>query len=217
MKRLILPVVAAATALSAVAVVPASAKQAPHDHRPQRATGHVSLHVARHAVMSGQQLVVHGRARPAGRHRVKIVFRGPDGGLATTTTKPTGAFALRWQASTPGNYKVRAYGVHDRQATGSTSPARKLTAFRYAGASYYGPGLYGNGVACGGTLMPDTLGVAHKTLPCGTKVKLRYHGHSITVPVIDRGPYVAGRDYDLTEATKEKLGFPGVDTVLANR
>ncbi len=34
-------------------------------------------------------------------------------------------------------------------------------------------------------------------------VKLRYHGHSITVPVIDRGPYVAGRDYDLTEATKD--------------
>ena len=65
--------------------------------------------------------------------------------------------------------------------------------------------------------MPGTLGVAHKTLPCGTKVKLRYHGRSVTVPVIDRGPYVAGRDYDLTEATKERLGFPGVGTVLANR
>ncbi len=58
------------------------------------------------------------------------------------------------------------------------------------------------------------MGVAHKTLPCGTKVKLRYHGRSVTVPVIDRGPYVAGRDYDLTEAVKEKLGFPGVGTVL---
>jgi uncharacterized membrane protein len=76
--------------------------------------------------------------------------------------------------------------------------------------------LSGNGVACGGTLMPGTLGVAHKTLPCGTMVKLRYHGRSITVPVIDRGPYVAGRDYDLTEATRDRLGFPGVDTVLAD-
>ena len=65
--------------------------------------------------------------------------------------------------------------------------------------------------------MPGTLGVANKTLPCGTKVKLRYHGRSVTVPVIDRGPYVAGRDYDLTEATKERLGFPGVGTVLASR
>jgi rare lipoprotein A len=216
MKRLILPAVAAAAALSAGAVVPATAKQAPRD-RPQRATGHVSLHVARHAVLSGEQLVVHGRVRPEGRHKVKVVFRGPDGGLATATTKPSGAFAVRWEASAPGNYEVRAYGVHDRRATGSSSPARKLTSFRYAGASYYCPGLYGNGVACGGTLMPDTLGVAHKTLPCGTMVKLRYHGRSITVPVIDRGPYVAGRDYDLTEATKEKLGFPGVDQVLANK
>ena len=48
-------------------------------------------------------------------------------------------------------------------------------------------------------------------------VKLRYHGRSITVPVIDRGPYVAGRDYDLTEATRDRLGFPGVDTILATR
>lgn len=215
--RLILPAVAVAAALSAAATIPATAKQAPRDQRPQRVAGHVSLHVSRHAVVSGERLVVHGRVRPEGRHRVKVVFRGPDGGLATATTGAGGAFTVRWEAGGPGNYRVRAYGVHDRRVTGSVSPARKLSAFRYAGASYYGPGLYGNGVACGGTLLPDTLGVAHKTLPCGTKVKLRYHGRSITVPVIDRGPYVAGRDYDLTEATKEKLGFPGVDTVLANR
>jgi rare lipoprotein A len=92
-----------------------------------------------------------------------------------------------------------------------------MTAFHAAEASYYGPGLYGSGVACGGTLQPGTLGVAHKTLPCGTKVRLRYHGRSITVPVIDRGPYVAGRDFDLTEATRERLGFPGVDVLLSNR
>ena len=115
-----------------------------------------------------------------------------------------------------GNYDVTAYGVHDRQVRGSHSPARHLTSYRLAGASYYGPGLYGNGVACGGTLEPGTLGVANKTLPCGTMVKLRYGSHSITVPVIDRGPYVAGREYDLTEATKDRLGFPGVGDVLAN-
>ena len=65
--------------------------------------------------------------------------------------------------------------------------------------------------------MPGTLGVANKTLPCGTRVKLRYHGHTVTVPVIDRGPYVAGRDFDLTEATRDRLHFPGVGTVLASR
>ena len=76
-------------------------------------------------------------------------------------------------------------------------------------ASYYGPGLYGNGVACGGTLLPGTLGVANKTLPCGTMVRLRYHGRSVTVPVIDRGPYVAGRDYDLTDGDQGAAPLPG--------
>ena len=66
-------------------------------------------------------------------------------------------------------------------------------------------------------IAPATIGVAHKTLPCGTKVKLRYHGRAVTAPVIDRGPYVAGRDYDLTWAVKQRLGFPGVGTVLASR
>ena len=94
---------------------------------------------------------------------------------------------------------------------------RRVTAFYEAGASYYGPGLYGSGMACGGTLMPGTLGVAHKTLPCGTRVTLRYHGHTVTVPVVDRGPYVAGRDFDLTTATRDRLHFPGVGTVLASR
>jgi rare lipoprotein A (peptidoglycan hydrolase) len=111
---------------------------------------------------------------------------------------------------------VRAFGVHDRHTHGAASKVRHLTSYRQAGASYYGPGLYGNGVACGGTLTPDTLGVANRTLPCGTMVKIRYHGRHITVPVIDRGPYVAGRDYDLTEATRNRLGFPGVGTILAN-
>jgi rare lipoprotein A (peptidoglycan hydrolase) len=48
-------------------------------------------------------------------------------------------------------------------------------------------------------------------------VKLRYRGRSVTVPVIDRGPYVAGRSYDLTAATKARLGFPGVGIILASR
>ena len=49
------------------------------------------------------------------------------------------------------------------------------------------------------------------TLPCGTMVTLRYGGRTITVPVIDRGPYVAGRDYDLTYATQGGPGRRGPD------
>src|SRR5436305_10416294 len=82
--------------------------------------------------------------------------------------------------------------------------------FRYAGASWYGPGLWGHKTACGATLRRNTLGVAHKTLPCGTTVKFVYHGHAIVTQVIDRGPYVKGRAFDLTQAASEALGFEGV-------
>ncbi len=75
--------------------------------------------------------------------------------------------------------------------------------------SWYGPGLIGNGTACGQTLTRSLVGVAHRTLPCGTKVTFRHNGRVVRVPVIDRGPYVGAREYDLTAATARKLGFSG--------
>jgi hypothetical protein len=212
--RFILPAMAAAIALS-VGLAPALARSESHHH--ERSRSHVTLHLSTHTVLEGNGLAVRGKVRPSGRHRVKVVFRGPDSGHLGVTTRANGTFALRLIPKRTGTYAVRAYGIHDRRVRGSRSAKRRLTSYRLAGASYYGPGLYGNGVACGGTLMPGTMGVANKTLPCGTMVKLRYHGRTVTVPVIDRGPYVAGREYDLTEAVKEKLGFPGVGTVMATR
>ncbi len=220
--RFILPVLGAAMALS-IGASPAVAQQhhqnQGHHKRhqaPRRVKSHVALHVSGHTVLAGAGVTVRGKVSPAGGHRVKVVIGGTDRKVVTVHTKSNGTFRAKWSADQIGNYTVTAYGIHDKQVRGSHSKVRHLTSYRYAGASYYGPGLYGNGVACGGTLEPGTLGVANKTLPCGTMVKLRYHGRSITVPVIDRGPYVAGREYDLTEATKDRLGFPGVGDVLAN-
>ena len=85
-----------------------------------------------------------------------------------------------------------------------------FSTWRSGGASWYGPGLYGNSTACGQTLRPSTLGVAHKTLPCGTFVKFRHRGHVLVTQVIDRGPYIAGRSWDLTEAASEALDFESV-------
>jgi len=80
-------------------------------------------------------------------------------------------------------------------------------------ASFYGAPLFGNGVACGGILHPWTLGVANKTLPCGTKVLFQYGNRAIEVKVIDRGPYIAGREWDLTAATAVALHFPGLGPI----
>jgi hypothetical protein len=84
---------------------------------------------------------------------------------------------------------------------------------RTAGATWYGPGLYGNSTACGRTLRPSTVGVAHKTLPCGTAVRFVYEGRSLITRVIDRGPYSPGNAFDLTNGARRALGFEGVDQV----
>lgn len=91
-------------------------------------------------------------------------------------------------------------------APGPATTARQPTGAAVL-ASWYGPGFYGETTACGITLTPQTLGVANLTLPCGTMLTLRSPaGRTITVPVIDRGPFIAGRTLDLTYATTVALG-----------
>jgi len=80
-------------------------------------------------------------------------------------------------------------------------------------ATWYGPGLFGNQTACGKTLTRETMGVAHKTLPCGSKVVLRYKGRFVRTKVIDRGPFANGAKWDLTQATAEALGFESTGDV----
>jgi hypothetical protein len=74
--------------------------------------------------------------------------------------------------------------------------------------SWYGPGFYGKRTACGLAYTQTIVGVAHRTLPCGTKVTFRNpaNGRVVTAPVIDRGPYVSGRQWDLSAGMCAKLG-----------
>lgn len=83
----------------------------------------------------------------------------------------------------------------------------KAADYQPARATWYGPGFFGHRTACGSMLTHRTLGVAHKRLACGTRVALRYRGRTIVVPVIDRGPYSRGVDFDLTYATARRLGM----------
>lgn len=73
--------------------------------------------------------------------------------------------------------------------------------------SAYGPGLYGNKTADGTRLTPNTVGVAHKKLPLGTKVEITVNGRTVPATVIDRGPYVGDRKFDLTNGLIKQLGF----------
>ncbi|CAN5217622.1 hypothetical protein BH24ACT23_BH24ACT23_01180 [soil metagenome] len=168
----------------------------------------------RHTVV-GHNVKLKGRVLPAGsKRRVKV-----EVGSRTirTRTNRRGRFAVRWNPSSTGDYKVKARAKRNRDAAGSGDRGGRVTAYRYAHASWYGPGFYGNRTACGQTLTSSTRGVAHKSLPCGTKLRLRYRSRTVTVRVIDRGPYVAGREFDLTRATKDDLGFGSTGTILSSR
>lgn len=86
-----------------------------------------------------------------------------------------------------------------------------LPAARVALASWYGSpadGTLGNRTACGQLYTTEILGLAHRTLPCGTLVWLSHRDRSVVVAVIDRGPYVDGREFDLSAATRAALGCP---------
>lgn len=162
-------------------------------------------------VRAGRKAVVVGRTQPGRRALLQIRRRGHWYTIDRTVAAAGGRFALLSRRRAPMSVpaRVRVRGEHRRLG--------RLNVYRVAYASWYGPGLYGGHLACGGTLSAGRLGVAHKTLPCGTKVTLRHHGHKVRVPVIDRGPYVGGREYDLTEATAAKLGFHGHGGILTTK
>lgn len=126
-----------------------------------------------------------------------------------------GRYSASFKARHKGFRKVRAVfrgdGISTRQRA-----TKKLTIYRPDRATWYGPGFYGNRTACGKTLRSGTLGVAHRSLPCGAKVSILYRGRTVTVPVIDRGPYTHA-NWDLTEETAERLGFSGTGTIGVTR
>jgi hypothetical protein len=130
--------------------------------------------------------------------------------LARARTGAKGRFRLNYVPHRIGSEAVRLRFAGDAGDLAARRRLGRLNVFRLAEASWYGGG---GALACGGALTSSTLGVANRTLPCGTLVTLRYGGRSVRVPVIDRGPFVEGREFDLTEATKQVLGFGGTGEV----
>jgi len=174
---------------------------------------------ARHA-LGGRTIRVRGTLLPQLRGR-RIVLQLRSGGrwraVDRVRTSAGGRFRARFAPRGIGSYRLRARFAGGALAAADGQRLGKVHSYRAGSASWYGPGLYGNALGCGGTLTPSTLGVAHKTLPCGTRVRFRYRGRSVTVPVVDRGPYVGGREWDLTAATRQRLGFGSTGTVYSTR
>lgn len=208
-------IVAAATPAKADAPAPASPPQPLH------------ANFKRKNVLYGGRVPVAGvlLTGQAGRRVLLQVDRGHGWHtVARTRTGARGRFHASFRPHGLGRYRMRVRLVGPVAASSSTTlntaavhTRGKVTVYRRTVASWYGPGFMGGRTACGGTLGAGTLGVANKTLPCGTRVTFHYHGHTVTARVVDRGPYVAGREWDLTPAVKARLHFPSTGTVWSTR
>jgi rare lipoprotein A len=182
---------------------------------PVRVTADVVARQAKRSVLGGGRIAVHGRVLPvAGARPVRL--QGHSGKhwvtLAAGRTRSTGRFTLRYRATVGTNRRLRVVFPGDAANARATAPAGTVTVYQPAVASwYYDAGLQRG---CG---FSARFGVANKTLPCGTKVQFRYGGRTVMATVDDRGPYVAGRTWDLGQSTRAALGFnAGVATVWAS-
>ncbi|MCK9248730.1 MAG: septal ring lytic transglycosylase RlpA family protein [Solirubrobacteraceae bacterium] len=200
---------AQATTTTPLARTPAKVAKTEIRVRRQRVAGRVG----RRAAYSGRvtnapkRLWVRLETREDGRWKV----------VARDAVDRKGRFRITKRIDDVGRVPSRLRVVKRAGITGDRRGVKGLHGFRRAYASYYGPGLYGGPLACGGRLSPGTHGVAHKSLPCGTKVTVRVGKRQIRTRVIDRGPYVGRREFDLTAATRNHVGFGDVGTVLVDR
>jgi rare lipoprotein A len=203
-----IPLLAAALVLAAAS--PALAQEAAPSGGMQATVGQPGLTVSPGALLN-RTLSIRGQVATgdAGRS-VQVERQLPDGTwqpIATTLVAADGTFRAAWRTDSLGRVALRALGDRGDTATASASPlTAQTTVFTGSVASWYGPGFWGKRTACGIRLRKATVGVAHKTLPCGTQVEVYYRGKVATVPVIDRGPFKKGRDWDLTQAAAEQLG-----------
>ncbi|MDQ6915840.1 MAG: septal ring lytic transglycosylase RlpA family protein [Actinomycetota bacterium] len=208
-------------AVGDTAAVRTASAAAPSDiprsaERPVAVTARIAAPVRKLDVAAGGTALVRGTLLPGAPGRLVRLEQSGAGGrwqpIAHDRTDASGRFAVRYRVRAPGSRYVRLTFAGDRVNAATVQRIGQLSGYRPALASRYD--MYGGALACGGSLGYDSLVVAHRTLPCGTKVRIRYRGRSVTATVRDRGPYSGGREFDLAGAVARRLGFDGVGTVL---
>jgi rare lipoprotein A len=202
--------------LGGAAVAQTPAPDADAAAASKRSDSKLVVRAKRLNVRAGRTAVVRGVLRPVQSHRIvrlERLQRGRWRQIDADLTSRRGRYVLAHRTRAADTSLVRVRFGGDRTARPAKRVVGRLNVFRPALASWYGPGLYGNALGCGGRLSPGTVGVAHKSLPCGTTVVLRRGSRTVRARVIDRGPYVGSREFDLTAATKYRLGFGSVGRV----
>lgn len=149
-----------------------------------------------------------------------VVLDAALAGAATSTLDPALRSASAVEADTALPEPAGESGVPERPAIDqpeATAGATDVNPWRRdRNISWYGPGFYGRRTACGLAMTKTLVGVAHKTLPCGTKVVFRNpaNGRTVATTVVDRGPYVSGRQWDMTAGLCAALGHCYTGSIL---
>lgn len=173
---------------------------------------------ARLNVAAGRRARVSGSLRRPRSGRVVALQARTSGRWRTVDrdrTDARGRFRLSTVARGSADLRVRFRG--DAMNTAASAKVGRMRAFRQSFASWYGPGFYGRRTACGQTFHAGVMGVAHKTLPCGTRLTFRRGDRIVRARVIDRGPFHPGREFDLSPAVKRALGFGSTGPVWVAR
>lgn len=196
------------TATAGATAFTAAAPQATTSARRVRVAAQLRTTSARLNVAAGRTARVSGSLRRARAGRM-VTLQAHVGRhwrtLDRDRTDARGRYRLSAVARRSADLRVRFGG--DALNSGTRAKVGRMRAFRQSFASWYGPGFYGNRTACGQTFHAGIMGVAHKTLPCGARLTFRRGAKLVHARVVDRGPFHAGREFDLSPAVKQALGF----------
>ena len=108
---------------------------------------------------------------------------------------------------------TRRDGDNGTKLPGAVVVPGTKTGYYTARAAPYGPTASHPRTACGRPFVKTTQGVAHPVLPCGVRLYIRFHGREVLTQVIDRGPNVPGREFDITKALANRLDLHGTQTI----
>ncbi len=154
----------------------------------------------KHALAAGLLAALLGIAGPIAMPVARALAETGGSATGSTAGGSTSGSATTGSATSGGS-------TSDSTTSGGAAPTPGSPS-KQTMATWYGPGFYGHTTACGQKLTPKLMGLASRTLACGTLVRISYGGHLLTAPVLDRGPFGhSGAVWDLTSGAARALAI----------
>ena len=126
---------------------------------------------------------------------------------------PTTVQRTVWLAGITLIVAVAALALARRSGSGHPAIPGAVGPYYTSRAAPYGPTAGHRRTACGDAFTVQLEGIAHPTLPCGVKIYILFRGHQVLTQVVDRGPTVPGRDFDVTKGLANRIGLHGTQTI----